>query len=242
MSNLFRFALVLLPVTACMSAAGDDGSDTDVDDAISDAGKTDQVQALKHYVLFMRDSATYVVRANGGAMRCEDNTLAEQCKIDFIGLVGPGGIGGSREAMIDELNDHPLLVSGHLAKVTADPTIYLRASSVTPALTSVVPPVGPDHPDTTIPASCYQLRQQADASIKYTRVDGTKMTLASVTEFDAVDPTPDDWGQPTPAVQAQIDKALAASKTHTVYACGFLDFRTDVHQWWFDASQVFANL
>ena len=84
---------------------------------------------------------------------------------------------------------------------------------------------------------CFRLAPAAHTH-SITKLDTSTITKVQTLYWDYVDPTPDFWGQPTPAVQAQIDAALALSGTRPVYTCGSIDKRDTGDLYW--AEQVFA--
>lgn len=231
MSNLLRLALVLLPLTACVTEA----PEPEVDEAISeeDAGKADEVQAYKHYLLYADERGPKLVRAHGGALRCPDDVVREVCEIDQYAISPTAGFTTPTDVLIDELEQHPVIIRGRLVRVSSTDTVHLRASTLHRGLTSVVPFV----------PTCYRMKKVDGIETEFTRLDGSKVTTAQVTYFDDVDPTPDYWGQPTPAVQAQLDEAVEQSKTRTVFACGTVEaasyYNPNTSFW---ASQVFTSL
>lgn len=229
MTNLRLFATVLVLVSACVT-----DEPSDLDDAITEdeAGKADEVQAYKHYVLVTGEpgdegTGKYLVRAGGGKLRCPNDVVAERCEISDYDLVPTLGLAEVPGVIIDEIEDHAMIVRGRLVR-TADQRVYLRMSALTRGLTTVQPSIG---------TTCFRLTPSAHTHV-LTKLDTTTTVKTQTLYWDYVDPTPDFWGQPTPAVQAKIDAALAVSGTRPVYTCGTLDKRESGTLYW--AEQVFA--
>ena len=229
MTNLRFCATVLVLVSGCVT-----DEPSDLDDAITEdeAGKADEVQAYKHYVLVtgeLGDAGTgkYLVRAGGGKLRCPNDVVAERCEISDYDLVPTLGLDESPLAVLDEIEDHAMIVRGRLVR-TDDQRVYLRMSAITRGLTSVQPSPG---------VTCFRIKPSGPY-FTISKIEASTIVKTQTLYWDYVDPTPDFWGQPTPAVQAKIDAALAVSGTRPVYTCGTLDKRDSGTLFW--AEQVFA--
>lgn len=217
-----RCLFLLLPLTACLDAS-------DVDEPIDDAdvAKADSVGAYRHYLL-AHDPAhpdyRLLSRAGGGTLRCpQTGDVATQCSIsqDDLQLTTHDSL----DVVYDELGDHPILARGRMVRAS-DGRIYLRASALTRGITSVVPT-----------GLCYRITV-IDGVDRLAKLDSTLVEKKAGFEFDDVDPTPDFWGQPTPAVQAKIDAGLALAATRPVYTCGDVDRRDTGNLFW--AQQLFV--
>jgi hypothetical protein len=224
-----RLLATIFALTACVTE-----EPTDVDDAITEdeAGKADEVQAYKHYLIvagWQGDELTgrYLLRAGGGKLRCPDDVVRERCEITDYDLVPTLGLDESPTVILDEIEDHPMIARGRLVR-TDDDRVYLRMSALTRGLTTVQP---------SSPTTCFRLTPAAHTHT-ITKLDTSTVVKVQTLYWDYVDPTPDFWGQPTPAVQAKIDAALAVSGTRPVYTCGSIDKRETGDLYW--AEQVFA--
>ncbi len=222
-----RLLLLALVLPSCID------SDDDVDDAITEdeLGKADQVQAYKHYLLVSGEpgeqgTGRYLTRAGGGKLRCPDDVVRERCEISDFDLVATPGLHEEPGVVVDELETTPMIARGRLVR-TAD-RVYLKMSSLTRGITTVMPSgVGCYR---IVPSGNYYVLAKLDAP--------STIVKPQTLYFDDVDPTPDFWGQPTPAVQADIDAALEQATTRPVYTCAGLDKRDSGMLVW--AQQVFA--
>jgi len=211
--------LFLLAFSACVDTAE---TDEPIDEA--DVAKADTAGAYRHYLLAIDpDHPDYrlLSRANGSTLRCpETGEVAEHCSIteQDLQLTTHDAL----DVVIDELEDHPIIARGRMVRTT-DGRIYLRASALTRGITSVVPT-----------GLCYRI----SASGQLAKLDSSVVEKSQALEFDYVDPTPDFWGQPTPAVQAKIDAGLALAATRPVYTCGDMDRRDTGNLFW--AQQLFV--
>lgn len=228
MTNL-RLVLLALALPACMS---DEISDLDEAITEDEVGKADEVQAYKHYLLVAGDpgdvgTGRYLVRAGGGRLRCPDDVVRDRCEITDYDLVMTSGLDEVPGVLIDELETTPMIARGRLVR-TDDDRVYLRMSALTRGITTVVPSG----------VACYRV-VPSGSSYVLAKLDAPSIIVKPRTlYFDDVDPTPDFWGQPTPAVQADIDDALAMSASRPVYTCAALDKRDSGMLVW--AQQVFA--
>jgi hypothetical protein len=220
-----RIALLLVTATACIDEATEP-----FDDAVADTdGKADAADA-RHYLLTSErvpgdPEARTLRRAGGGKLRCPDGEVAEACAI--VDFETTPGLSATAAVLLDEVEDHPIILRGRIVK-RADERIVLRVSAATRGITSVDP----------TPSICYRLRPTTGLHYRFERLDTAETIESWHLYFDDVDPTPDFWGQPTPAVQAKIDDALRLAATRPVYSCG--GFETREGEAWFWGSQVFA--
>jgi len=230
MTNLNLLALLALTISGCVT----DDAAPDIDDAISEdeAGKADEVQAYKHYVLVAGEpgdegTGRYLARAGGGKLRCPDDVVRERCEITDYDLVPTAGLHEVPGVLVDEVEDHAMILRGRLVR-TDDDRVYLRMSAVTRGLTTVQPSPG---------VTCFRIKPSGPY-FTISKIETSTTVPTQTLYWDYVDPTPDFWGQPTPAVQAKIDAALAVSGTRPVYTCGSIDKRDSGDLFW--AEQVFA--
>ena len=237
---MYRFThLMTVCLSVLIAACIADTADPAIDEALTEVegGKADEVGDYRHYLLWADPSADdrfWMARAGGGALRCPDDVVRETCEVTSLDVVPTSGLRANPDTVFDELHDHAMIARGRLIR-TVDDRVYLRASALTRGLTVVTPT-----------ASCYRLRAAGTCSstsepcypYNLERLDSTTVEHPQVLFFDNVDPTPDFWGQPTPAVQEQIDRALVLAQSRPVYTCGELDRRDTGDLWW--ANQVFA--
>jgi hypothetical protein len=218
-----------------------------IDDAIeatafADEGKADSI--VRHYLLWDVAETSepgirgYYRRAGGGKLRCPDNAIRERCTFDSSDIQLSSIFASTPEQIVDELEVQPMIARGRL--VVSDGRVQLRITGLTRAITSVVPT-----------ATCYRIRPLTTAGNcpvgsepfcfdnEFQRLDTSTTDIVGYMSFDEVDPTPDFWGQPTPAVQAKIDDALLLARARPVYTCGFLG-GTDPEHKSYTGQQLFA--
>lgn len=220
--------LILLCASACVTAEDTVDVDEPVDD--TEPGKDDS-SALRHYLLTANVPVGEVdmrslSRAGGGTLRCMDEVVRDACAVTDLDLVPAVSLGISSGELLDELEDHPVIVRGRLARI--DGRIVLRISAVTRGITRVIPSAAP----------CYRLRPLTGLEHRFELLDSTTSEVNQRLYFDDVDPTPDLWSQATPYVQAKIDGALELARTRPVYTCGYFDRQPTGDLFW--GQQLFA--
>ncbi|HEY5933403.1 MAG TPA: hypothetical protein VIU61_02135 [Kofleriaceae bacterium] len=234
MTSILRLFSVFSILAACVS----DSTELDIDEPVdeADAGKADTVGEYRHYVLWAAPGtespdARWIARAGGGKLRCPDDEIREACELDIWDFVPTPGLDVSPEVVFDELGERAMIARGRL--VRGEDRVHLRASALTRAVTEVTPP-----------SPCFRLRavdragncpadpDERCVSYALEQLDTTIRELPKTVFFDDVDPTPDSWGQPTPAVQALIDDGLATARTRPVYSCGRMDRRDTGDLYW----------
>ena len=221
---MHRFALIAL-LAACATDPADD-----FDDAVADDGKADSVS--RHYLLtnapFPDESdALTLTRAGGGKLRCPNGEVADACPMYVGDLETTPGLSTTADVLRDEALDHAIVLRGRIVKL-ADDRIVMRATAATHAITTVLPY-----------GTCYRVRPTAQPIVhRFERLDTTEVVTTGHIYLDDADPTPDFWGQPTPAVQAKIDDGFRVAATRPVYTCGGFETRDDGP--WFLGSQLFV--
>ena len=220
-----------LALIAALTACATTDEPTDFDDAVADPGKADALDA-RHYVLTNapfegEPEARTLVRAGGGKLRCPNGDVAETCAVNPGDLETTPGLSTTAEVVLDEAADHAIVLRGRIVRL-ADGRYVMRASAATHAITTVLPY-----------GSCYRIRPTAQPIVmRFERLDSSEVVESGHIYLDDADPTPDFWGQPTPAVQAKIDNGFRVAATRPVYVCGGFEDRGG--EPWFWGGQMFV--
>jgi hypothetical protein len=212
-------------VQATVANEAADGDDDLV--AADTVGKADG-PALHHYVVWSVRSAAsvlprYLRRAGGGRLHCADGTLSATCVIDSDFIAPTAAVSAESAVIFDELEDHPMILEGRLVKV--DGRVQLKTTQLRRGLSSNVSEASACYRVSPLstPEACSVDGDPACFAYRYEQLDSSHVQEAQDLYLDNIDPTPDEFGQATPAVQAKIDTALRLSRTQIVFGCGTFD-------------------